>query len=328
MNFHNRQYDPQLGRFLSIDPLAASGVQSRYSPYAAMGDNPAILVDPDGLKFAYPVLLTGRAEHSRVIAAMEAEVEYKQNGRLNDMSRHLSVGGMDWGGGRSNFVRMGVLEQFAMAVLAAGGQVLVATGNAGVDRNDNSGGVGGSGGSGNDEEKIFKQVQYEAVTINEPGTDNKTIVESKGLLMIMLYVGMESYSEYQWFQMVETTHPAPGKSSPYIDNSKESPFFYVTPTEMPYYTRDAKALGGKFMIYDQPSRDSRIELTWSATTTLVGRNSSNGAWSVVGSFSWGWSMSGGTVTVTPWQQVSTPWTIINQINIYNANNKLKSLLSD
>jgi hypothetical protein len=131
---------------LSIDRVAASGVQSRYSPYAAMGNNPAILVDPDGLKFAYPVLLTGRAEHSRVIAAMEAEVEYKQNGRLNDMSRHLSVGGMDWGGGRSNFVRMGVLEQFAMAVLAAGGQVLVATGHAGVDRNDNSGGVGTSDG--------------------------------------------------------------------------------------------------------------------------------------------------------------------------------------
>jgi hypothetical protein len=60
------------------------------------------------------------------------------------MSRHLSVGGMDWGGGRSNFVRMGVLEQFAMAVLAAGGQVLVATGHAGVDRNDNSGTLDGS----------------------------------------------------------------------------------------------------------------------------------------------------------------------------------------
>jgi hypothetical protein len=62
------------------------------------------------------------------------------------MSRHLSVGGMDWGGGRSNFVRMGVLEQFAMAVLAAGGQVLVATGEAEVSRNDDFGGAGPSDG--------------------------------------------------------------------------------------------------------------------------------------------------------------------------------------
>jgi hypothetical protein len=148
----------------------AVGVQSRYSPYAAMGNNPAILVDPDGLKFAYPVLLTGRAEHSRVIAAMEAEVEYKQNGRLNDMSRLLSVGGMDWGGGRSNFVRMGVLEQFAMAVLAAGGQVLVATGNAGVDRNDNSGGVGNSEGGDEKDENGYSKKSTLYTTPNGEGT--------------------------------------------------------------------------------------------------------------------------------------------------------------
>jgi hypothetical protein len=101
-----------------------------------MGNNPALLVDPDGLKFAYPVLLTGRTEHNNIIAAMEAEKEYKANGRLNDMSRHLSRGGMNWDGGRSHTFRMGVLEQFAMSVLAAGGQVFVATGEAEVSRND------------------------------------------------------------------------------------------------------------------------------------------------------------------------------------------------
>jgi uncharacterized protein RhaS with RHS repeats len=47
MNFHNRQYDPQLGRFLSVDPLAASTV--RFSPYAGMNNNPVSLVDPLGL---------------------------------------------------------------------------------------------------------------------------------------------------------------------------------------------------------------------------------------------------------------------------------------
>lgn len=50
MDFHNRQYDPQIGRFLSIDPLAASGGQDRLSPFQAMGNNPVSMVDPLGLQ--------------------------------------------------------------------------------------------------------------------------------------------------------------------------------------------------------------------------------------------------------------------------------------
>jgi RHS repeat-associated protein len=50
MDFQNRQYDPQIGRFLSVDPLADDG-QEEWSPYAAMGNNPAMMVDPLGLKF-------------------------------------------------------------------------------------------------------------------------------------------------------------------------------------------------------------------------------------------------------------------------------------
>ncbi|HET8573943.1 MAG TPA: RHS repeat-associated core domain-containing protein [Edaphocola sp.] len=48
MSFGARQYDPQLGRFLSVDPLAAQGGQDMLSPYQAMGDNPANYTDPDG----------------------------------------------------------------------------------------------------------------------------------------------------------------------------------------------------------------------------------------------------------------------------------------
>ena len=35
MDFHARQYDPQLGGFLGVDPLATSGGQDMISPYAA-----------------------------------------------------------------------------------------------------------------------------------------------------------------------------------------------------------------------------------------------------------------------------------------------------
>lgn len=48
MDFHNRQYDPQLGRFLSVDPLAANTV--RFSPYTGMNNNPVSVVDPLGLQ--------------------------------------------------------------------------------------------------------------------------------------------------------------------------------------------------------------------------------------------------------------------------------------
>lgn len=50
MSFGARQYDPQIGRFLGIDPMAVLGGQDSYSPYAAMGNRPESAVDPNGLQ--------------------------------------------------------------------------------------------------------------------------------------------------------------------------------------------------------------------------------------------------------------------------------------
>src|SRR5690606_15897652 len=49
MDFHARQYDPQIGRFLGVDPLADAGGQPVFSPYAAMGNNPVSMTDPGGM---------------------------------------------------------------------------------------------------------------------------------------------------------------------------------------------------------------------------------------------------------------------------------------
>ncbi|WP_118976820.1 RHS repeat protein [Taibaiella koreensis] len=51
MSFGARQYDPQIGRFLSVDPLADAQGQQVFSPYAAMGNAPESMVDPNGMAF-------------------------------------------------------------------------------------------------------------------------------------------------------------------------------------------------------------------------------------------------------------------------------------
>ncbi len=54
MDFNARQYDPQIGRFLGVDPLAVRGGQDMFSPYAAMGNAPESMVDPNGMQYRSP----------------------------------------------------------------------------------------------------------------------------------------------------------------------------------------------------------------------------------------------------------------------------------
>ncbi|MBL7706315.1 MAG: RHS repeat-associated core domain-containing protein [Taibaiella sp.] len=70
MDFHNRQYDPQLGRFLSVDPLAGAGGQQVLSPYHAMACNPVSMVDPLGLAYSPPGSWGGGSPTQMDIALM------------------------------------------------------------------------------------------------------------------------------------------------------------------------------------------------------------------------------------------------------------------
>lgn len=80
MDFHARQYDPQIGGFLGVDPLATVRGQEIFSPYAAMGNNPAMAIDPLGTYFTYetPGLATAlknlQAENERKIQQYNEEL--------------------------------------------------------------------------------------------------------------------------------------------------------------------------------------------------------------------------------------------------------------
>ncbi len=50
LDFGSRNYDPELGRWMNIDPQ--SGRYHSLSPFAAMGNNPIIFVDPNGEELA------------------------------------------------------------------------------------------------------------------------------------------------------------------------------------------------------------------------------------------------------------------------------------
>lgn len=93
MDFHNRQYDPQLGRFLSVDPLAAATAD--LSVYAAMNNNPVMMVDPLGLQ-AYHLEALLRNTVSPVAMGLPSYGEKGMNKMMNNTPANAPGGLAGW----------------------------------------------------------------------------------------------------------------------------------------------------------------------------------------------------------------------------------------
>jgi len=68
-DFHARQYDPALGRFLAVDPAGQFS-----NPYLGMGNNPVVGVDPDGKWVNYVLGGVVRAIQGYMIAQNNPEM--------------------------------------------------------------------------------------------------------------------------------------------------------------------------------------------------------------------------------------------------------------
>ena len=69
-----RMYDPSLGRFLSVDPLA--GKYPHLSPYVYANNNPLKYVDPDGRAFLSAWAIGQAAAYLGIGAAVTGLVAY------------------------------------------------------------------------------------------------------------------------------------------------------------------------------------------------------------------------------------------------------------
>lgn len=296
MDFHNRQYDPQLGRFLSIDPLADADGQQTLSPYHAMACNPSTIIDPLGL--APQFMMTHLLANQVSPAGLSVEGKF------------VAFGTSILGSGRSDMMRS--LDESMNKSIAESRQreerntfwnFVLST----LKETDGSITIMSSQGSPNaGAGKIgaFTVHRYES-KVFEPGLG--------GLVIALSYNGNTSgYVGVEWFQTVLTNNPIKGKRGLDIDRAtdEESIFIYKKQAYKDRFDISFKELGyeGNIKFGDRPTRFSGKEnISWQAELSLIGITQ-KGEYVRIQTITYGFQFnaSTGQYTVSPLTIVETP----------------------
>jgi hypothetical protein len=115
MDFQNRQYDPQIGRFLGVDPLAEE--TDIMSPYTAMNNDPVLNVDPLGLQGINYMATPAGEDAARSTAAYYSSLTYALEHPFGDPLLEAAYKPWGTGGSGGQITLYGAQAQAAWAMM-------------------------------------------------------------------------------------------------------------------------------------------------------------------------------------------------------------------
>jgi RHS repeat-associated protein len=292
MDFHNRQYDPQIGRFLSVDPKAE--VTLNLSPYMAMNNDPVSLSDPLGLFAGSPNLtyynILPRVDGSWIAAMLPSVL--RNASRLYEPDYEIVMMGM---------TKAMVLESArhqTEEVAATMLNNLYGTGAFSLNSNNSSSSSEGQDqqlDNGAQDPNGWKVLNWGNQTFEyKMQGNNYNDQGSFGVMFEMYTKGTSEYKNVDFIQSVLSNSPidiANGNSNEKRwdgdSRNPNKPFYFSKANRL--HTISVNAIPNKYSNYfkDSPGRYRGNEsYFWFAELSLVGKQ--NGQYQNIATFTWGY----------------------------------------